>query len=76
MGDLLVIVPKDRNKLIEAFPWQLFFSDGGTKLLGENTVDGRAIQNLLANRKPTIRASQNFEEALKFFEFVISAKTR
>jgi hypothetical protein len=76
MGDFLVIVPKNRDKPIEAFPWQAFFSDGGTKLLGKNAVDGGGLQNVLANRKPTIRAHQTFEEVLKFFEFVISAKTR
>jgi hypothetical protein len=76
MGDLLVIVPKNRNKLIEAFPWQVFFSGTGTSLLGENTVDGKELQNALTHRKPALRAKQTFEETLKFFEFVISSKTR
>ena len=76
IGDFLVIVPKNRDKPIEAYPWQTFFSDGGAKLLGKNIVDGAGIQNVLATRNPAIRAHQTFEEALKFFEFVISTKTR
>lgn len=75
IGWLLVIVPKKRNMLIEAFPWQVFFFEG-KKLFDQDRVDGAEIQRILAKRKPAMRASQTFEEALKFFEFVISAKTR
>lgn len=75
MGGFLTIVPKARNRPIEAYPWQAFFFDGA-KLLGEDRVDGGEVRNILAKRKPAIRASQTFEEALKFFEFVISTKTR
>jgi len=75
MGDFLVMVPKNRSRPIEAYPWQVFVSDGA-KLLGKDTVDGEEIQNILAQREPAIRASQTFEEAHEFFEFVISAKTR
>jgi len=75
MGDFLVIVPKNRSQPIEAYPWQIFFSDGA-KLLGKDTVEGAEIQNILAQRQPAIRASQASEEALEFFEFLISAKTR
>lgn len=76
MGDLLVIVPKNRNQLIEAYSWQDFFADGGTRLLDGETVNGNEIHNILARRQPAIRAIQTFEETLKFLEFVISAKTR
>lgn len=76
MGDFLVIVPKNRDKPIEAYPWQTFCSDGGAKLMGKSTVDGVGMQNVLVKRKPAMRANQTLEEALKFFEFVISAKTR
>ncbi|MBS4095662.1 MAG: hypothetical protein KGZ83_02350 [Sulfuricella sp.] len=76
MGDLLVIVPNNRDHPIEAYPWQTFFADGGTRLLDKETVAGSEIQTILAKHPPTLRARQTFEETRKFFEFAISAKAR
>jgi hypothetical protein len=76
LGDFLVLVPKNRDRPVEAFPWQAFFSDGDTRRAGKNTVDGGEIQKVPANRKPAIRANQTFEETLKFFDYIISTKTR
>mgnify|MGYP001263530119 CR=1 FL=1 len=76
MGDLLVVVPKNRDMQIEVYSWQEFFSDGGTRLLDHDTVGGWEIQAILAKRRPAVRASQTFEETLKFFEFVVAAKAR
>lgn len=75
MGDFLVIVPQNRNRLIEAYPWQVFAADAA-KLLGKDAIDGAAIQDILAQRQPALRAGQTLEEVLNFFEFVIAAKTR
>lgn len=76
MGDFLVVVPKSRDKSIEAFPWQGFFADGGTRLLDRDTVDGKEIQAILAPCKPVIRSGQGLADALKLCEFAISSKAR
>lgn len=76
MGDFLVIVPKHRDQPIEAFPWQAFVSGGGARLLDRDKVDGGAIQQILAPHVAALRAHQTLEEAHKFFEFILSTKTR
>jgi hypothetical protein len=58
IGEFLVIVPQDREKLIEIYPWLMFFSKGGAKLLEKDMVDGARMQKVLGGCKPAKRMSQ------------------
>lgn len=76
IGEFLVVVPKNRTQPLEAYPWQVCFPGGSARLLDQDRIDGAEIRAVLALVKPARRSGQGAEEALGFFEFVISSKAR
>ena len=58
MGEFLVIVPLNREKLIETYPWPIVCAQGGKALLEKDAVDGEKLQQVLRNCRPVFSMSQ------------------
>lgn len=72
IGDFLLIVPRGVQQPVQLYPWQAFFTAGGTRLL--ESGDGAQVEALLAQRKPLQQAAQAPAGILKLCEFAISTK--